>query len=1203
MLGILEAGRCFVALDPSRPPARHKEQLAYTDANALLAMPGDVAAIRAEGWNGEAISPPDGFPQAELVAIEAEPDSRACIYFTSGSTGEPKGVLWTVRTLRRAGEHIAAMFALHEADRHALLTPLVVASTPAQVIATLNTGGALHLFEARSHGMTALARWLGESNISTLQTTPSFFRAMAREAAGGKRWSALRAVKLGGEAASAADARLFETFAAPGAVLVNGLGITEAGFNICWFEWKPGDPLETGLLPIGQPPQGIEILVESQPGVPAMEGVTGEIVVRSTALAQGHWKDAELTARTYCDVSGRPGWRELRTGDAGMLRGDGQLLHRGRLDNCVKIRGHGVDPAHVETAIAAIPIVAEAAVIPAESRGSIRLHAFVKFLPAEDCDTGRLKKMIIELLPNHMVPARIFAVETLPRLENGKIDRMALAAQAVPNLRVGVLERLATETEELVSTAWVEELHLDAVGGDDDFFDLGGDSLAAAIISAKLHALLGVELQLDAFAQNPTVRRMAGFIDRLRAADGGLTLPPLVRISRKKPLPISLSQRHIWDASRRPKGSAAYTMASVHRITGLLDVAAFRNSVEYIVGRHEILRSTFAKKRGRPVLIIRSPSSVTLPLTDLSSSSDPKREAGLLVNKEARGSFDLKRGPLLRLRLIKFGEKEYWLQIVNHHLISDAWSWKIFFAELGLLYEARRRGEPAPLPEKKEMDYADFASWQRLHLEPRGEKYKKLLTWWKQILLDAPPAVVFPFLRDRPKPAACPSEGQVILEVDPDLNTALNKLGAKEGVTFYMMRLAGFAAQISLETQQQDLLVGGYTHTRELLEFQQMFGFFANQTPVRLKFSGNFTFRQWLARVRSTVLETLAHAAIPFDQLCDELTKEGVTLPEINSIVQASESMPSIRLGETDIANPERILPRMPWGFSLLFYRDCHRCEARFDATNYDQAGVRSMMERYTQFMAAACAEPDRPLCELMNSTSRRLGTTTPTKDLADSWDAAKLWDGLAPWWDEQIADQGSDLFRDVALKTMNQLVDIQPGCRVLDIACGNGWFSRKMARTGARVTAIDISPGMLERARCRSIGLGIDYIPLDVTSSGSLAELGHDIYDLAVCNMALQDLAALEPMFNGVRLTLKPGARFVVSFVHPAGTARAAVPRYSPLPQVALPGQPRPHIEVVRPIANILKTVRDAGWQVDELVELPSPSRPAIAILALTHK
>ena len=1209
MLGILDAGRCFVALDPSRPPARHKDLLAYTEANALLAMPADVEALRAEGWKGDAISPPDVSLQARAESCGAGPASRACIYFTSGSSGDPKGVLWPVRTLRCAAENVAAMFAYRESDRHALLTPLAVASTPAQILATLWAGGTLRLFEARRHGISALARWLAECNISTLQTTPVFFRAMAREAAGQKRWPDLRMVKLGGEAASAADARLFETFAAPGAVLVNGLGITEAGFNVCWFEWKPGGPLEGGLLPIGRPAPGVEILVESAAGVPVADGVAGEIVVRSPSLAEGYWKDTDRTARVYRTLPGRDGWRELRTGDAGVRRADGQLLHMGRLDNRVKIRGHGVDPAHVESVIAGVSIVAEAAVIPAEAHGDTNLHAFVEFLPGADPDTVLLRKMIVDLLPDYMAPARIHPVGTLPRLGNGKIDRRTLALQArspvVVSTRAGANDRPASEMEELVSTTWKEALRLDAIGGSDDFFDIGGDSLAAAIISAKLNALSGVELQLEAFAENPTVALMAELMERIRAADGGPTLPPLVRVPRKSPLPISLSQQHVWDICQNPEASAAYTMATIHRITGPLDVDAFHKSIEDIVGRHEMLRSTFAVSDGRPLLIVHPPAPVDLPLADLSASRNPKWEAALLVDSEIRIPFDLNRGPLLRFRLIRFGETEHWLQIINHHLISDASSWRIFFDELGPLYEARRRGELAPLPGNKTMDYPDYASWQRLSLQPGGQRYKKLLAWWKQTLLDAPPAIAFAFRRDHPLPDADPSEGLVVWELDSGLNADLDKLAGKEGVTFYMMRLAGFVAQIAMETNQPDLLIGCYSDSRILLEFQRMFGFFASLAPARLNFAENFTFRQWLAHVRATVMETLSHAGIPFNQVCDELIREGIAPPVINAIVQTSELMPSLHLGDTDIVHLERVLTMMPWGFSLIFYRDSFRCEARFDATIYDPAGVRSMIERYCQFMTAVCAEPDRPLRELLRHTCCQPGTRVPAVQLNDAtvgWDAAALWDGLAQWWDARIADEGSDFFRAVALETMDRLINIRPGSRVLDVACGNGWFSRKMARAGALVTAIDISPGMLERARARSTGLGIDYIPIDATGSGSLAVLDRDFYDLAVCNMALQDLAILGPMFNGVFETVQPGARFIVSFVHPAGAARAAVPRHHPLPQIALPGQPRPHIEIVRPIADILRTVRETGWRVDQVLELPSPSAPEIAILALSR-
>ncbi|HEV7735373.1 MAG TPA: AMP-binding protein, partial [Candidatus Binatia bacterium] len=502
-LGILTAGRAALVLDPEQPVPQRTGALVFAEAGLLLASADDARLLRDAGFHGIVLDPEDVAQRAATTCPAlGDPATRACLFFTSGSTGVPRAVVWRRRTLACAARHLDAMFAFAPTDRHALLAPLAVAATAAQVTATLAAGASLHLREARRHATSDVARWLRDAGITTLQTVPSLHRALS---AAPRQWPTLRALKLGGETVTAADAQRFAATAPAGAILINGLGLTEAGFNVCWHVWRAGDPLDGPFVPIGRPPPGVELRLDGD-----------EILVASPALADGYWRDPARTAERYRALPDRPGWRELRTGDAGRWRADGALEHLGRRDAMVKVRGHRVDPAEVEAALLATTGVAEAVVVPADG-DEVRLCAFVRLHAGTALTPAALHRSLAARLPAHMLPSSLRIVDALPMLDGGKIDRRALlqlAATAAPAVD-DAAPRDALERTLLACFRRVLPRQPFGIGA--SFFELGGDSLAAAELFAALAALLRIELPLADLTRNPSVEQLAEHIRRAGA--------------------------------------------------------------------------------------------------------------------------------------------------------------------------------------------------------------------------------------------------------------------------------------------------------------------------------------------------------------------------------------------------------------------------------------------------------------------------------------------------------------------------------------------------------------------------------------------------------------------------------------------------------------------------------------------------------------
>jgi len=405
-------------------------------------------------------------------------------------------------------------------------------------------------------------------------------------------------------------------------------------------------------------------------------------------------------------------------------------------------------------------------------------------------------------------------------------------------------------------------------------------------------------------------------------------------------------------------------MALPMQIRGALDVPALRRGIDQIVRRHEVLRTTFAERGGRLVQVVHPPAAIDLPLVDLCSAANPEAEAREMLDREVHTPFDLEQGPLLRLRLVRVRDDEHWLLRINHHIVSDGWSWRVFFQELGVLYEAFRRGEPSPLPGELAFQYGDFAAWQRRYLRPGEPRYVREVAWWSRVFAEEHAPLPFPFARDAPPADPVASEGVVWWGLDPEASCELDRVGRSAGATYYMLRLAVFSAQLAIETGREDIVLGASVTNRWLTELQAMFGDFTNLVTLRLRFHGNPTFRDWLARVRAVVVDTSEHVDVPYAQLCQELRAEGIAPPEMLAVFGRSHQLPPLHFGGLEVNPLRSSLQIAPTGFTFLVDRgyEADRCHTYFDFGSYDPEGVRSFIARYQRLVAAVAADPDRPL-------------------------------------------------------------------------------------------------------------------------------------------------------------------------------------------------------------------------------------------------
>src|SRR4029077_10736264 len=514
--------------------------------------------------------------------------------------------------------------------------------------------------------------------------------------------------------------------------------------------------------------------------------------------------------------------------------------------------------------------VGEAVVVVREDApGDRRLVAYV--VPAEGGEAlPRWRDWLAARLPDYMIPTLFVELAALPLSPAVKLDRRALP---VPERGSDLSSAPpATPAEELLAEIWSEVLGVDRVGSGDDFFALGGHSLLATQVVSRVRTVFGVELPVRAVFESPALAEQAIRIEHLRAGEPAVPELPLVGVPREGDLPLSFAQQRMWFLDRLTPGSPLYNIPSPLRVAGPLDSGLLAQVLSELSWRHESLRTTFDAVGGEPRQRIHPPSPLWIPVVDLEPLPRPVRlgEAERLALEEAGEGFDLERGPLLRVRLVRLDTEDHVLLATLHHIVSDGWSTGVMIREVSALYEAFQQGLPSPLAELP-VQYADFSHWQRLRLS--GESLEAELGYWRGRLSGLPAVLELP--TDRPRPAVQRFRGAAQpVGLGPELSLELASLCRRERVTRFMALLAAFQVLLGRVTSQESFGVGTPIAGRTRVELEGLIGFFVNTLVLRAQLEGEPGFGELLGRVREEALDAHAHQELPFERLVEELQIE-----------------------------------------------------------------------------------------------------------------------------------------------------------------------------------------------------------------------------------------------------------------------------------------------------------------------------------------
>ena len=871
---VLATGAVFVPLSPDEPDARRERILDIAEP-ALVVVDDDQEPIPAPTATPQSLEASGiaGSPEFAAPPTTVHPDNGAYLLFTSGSTGAPKGVLITHRALVNRLSWMQSEYPLTSDDRVLQKTPASFDVSVWEYFWPLTVGAAAVVAAPDGHrDPWYLRRVVEETGVSAMHFVPSMLAVFA-ETLGSDRetidrtrsaLTSVRALFTSGEALTPGVVSASE--ALTGAPIHNLYGPTEAAIDVTHH--NACDRTEP-VIPIGIPVHNTTAYVLDRRLDPMPTGAIGELYLGGVQLARGYLGRSALTAdRFVADPFGDG--RLYRTGDLVRRRRDGELEYLGRTDSQFKIRGRRVELGEIENALADLPgVLAAGAVVRDDLLAERIVVGYVSGdgLSSDGIRDRDLRGELSATLPSHMIPTVVVVCDSLSTTSNGKLDRRALPDPDLGGPAGGDTERdtPATDLEHLVHDTACAVLGVDELPMTVGLIEVGGNSLAATRVAARLSTATGVRLGIRHILDATDIRGIAEALGTRGVADDApAAAARSTHASIDGPVPLSPAQQRLWLAARLDSASAAvYNIPFTVRLIGDLDADALTAALNDVVARHEPLRTTVRDTDGvafqqvwpadRPLLNVERADAGT-PASVKDFSSRP---------------FDLTADLPIRARLISHDRHDHTLAVVIHHLAADGWSLGPLADDLAAAYRARRVDQAptwAELPVTYRQSAADRHAW----LDDPASDAGAQLEYWARVLADAPVDTELPYDRS-PSHADRRSGAHVRAPIDAATRGRLMSLASRYDTTPFMVVHAAVAALLRTMSSIDDVIVGTPVSGRGDDELDPLIGMFVNTLALRTPVDKNAAFSDLLSIVRERDLAAFDNADVPFDRVVTDL--------------------------------------------------------------------------------------------------------------------------------------------------------------------------------------------------------------------------------------------------------------------------------------------------------------------------------------------
>ncbi|MFD0361486.1 amino acid adenylation domain-containing protein [Nocardia sp. GCM10030253] len=980
---VAKTGAAYVPVDPAYPA----ERIAHIVADSQAAIGLTTSAHRpALGSSVHWIELDDEIVAQQVAARPERPvsyadrvrpiDERhpAYVIYTSGSTGLPKGVVVTHAGLAGLAA-IGQQYAVTGDSRVSHLSSPSFDFSLMEMLFTFSVGATLVIAPPTVFGGVDLADLLRRERVTHLLITPG-----ALESVDPAGLTDLQVVVTGGDRLGA---ELVERWARDGRTMFNAYGPTEVTVMVTTGQMLPGEAVGIGGIVAGI---GAFVLDSRMRPVPA--GVVGELYLAGPALAQGYLGRPGLTADRFVASPfgaelGAPGGRLYRTGDL-VRRNEagGALEYLGRSDFQVKIRGLRIELGEIDNALTGHPDVDFAATLGRTlPSGALALVSYVLPRAGAVLDTAALSAHVSESLPAYMVPAVIMVLDEIPLTPVGKLDRAALPE---PVFAAREFRAPSTPTEQAIAEVFATLLVPDdgdtpgRVGADDDFFELGGNSLLAAQAAARIGLALDTRVPLQLLFEASTVEALAALIEEHTGTTTGVALR-----ARQRPeqIPLSYAQQRMWFLNRFDPASGVNNIPLAVRLSGVLDIDALRAAARDLVARHEVLRTVYPEIDGAGTQVVLPVDDArAVPALDVLTTT-PAQLPELVIAAAVEG-FDVSVAPPIRLRVLRLSESEHVLVCIVHHIAADGFSMGPLTRDLISAYSDRARGGAPQLPALA-VQYADYAIWQREVLGAEDDPESllaKQIDFWRGELAGLPEQLELP--ADRSRPAVMSNRGAIFgFDIDADTHAALNRLAHSRNSTLFMVVHAALAVLLARLSGTRDIAIGTPVAGRGEAALDDLIGMFVNTLVLRTDVDQDLTFDELLADLRRADIAAFGHADVPFERLVELLDPARSmarhplfqVMLTFQNMTQTELELPGLAVSGVDLGVA---MAKFDLELTVVPRDDDGGMSASFTyaVDLFDEATVAGFAQRLTKVLAAMAADSQRVVgaVELLEPAERQ---------------------------------------------------------------------------------------------------------------------------------------------------------------------------------------------------------------------------------------
>ena len=905
ILGILKAGGTYVPIATDYPINRIEAIVNDAGITTVLMDRGKNSVFNATNINAIELDVElSAFDTISTTAplVHIADSHAAYIIYTSGSTGQPKGVVVEHGSLAHyLNWYVEDLQSITQVNLP-LTSSICFAAAITQLFSPLMLGKTLHIIDrSMVKHPASLLQWYSQHPGYGLYCVPTLWEGIINYIEQGNTPAGRPdCIYLSGESLSTSLVnRTFDIW--PDMQFWNLYGPTEATANISVYKVEKGKEVYLGTSIRGGT---ILLLDENMNHVP--DGQEGFVYISSRALARGYLNRPELNQKNFITdhgISGLEGMTIYNTGDIGKYNEKKELFYLGRRDQQVKVRGYRVELSEIEKSLNNYKDIRQAACkIITDGAGNKKIAAYVvcreKVIPV-----NKIREHLAASLPAYMIPELFTFLDEMPKLANSKIDRSKLIADITQRPELSYAKIPAkTEEEKQVLAVWEETLELKGLGMDDDFFDLGGNSLKMVKLLNLLQNRFNKTLTFDDVWKKSTP---AGILKLLadQAIDTTYNNQLANTPVQKNTVPLTFSQTGLWFVIQSRPDQTAYNMLFAINMTGPVSYDVMKEALCLMLKCHDVLRSNFKIENKNPVRVIHDKPIVNISYSDITDEPPGAKTNFVyeLTNRLFSQPLNLAEDNLINFNLIKDGNEEYSLFVQVHHIIFDGVSIAVFASDFFKYYNLLISGtsDRENLLQPLLYTYSDYDQWLK-------KKYfhgdlSELYTFWKKKLQGANYFLNFPTDRIRPKIQSYQGKNKT-LQIGWEKFEKLKMFNKVKKSTSFITLLSVFKMLVQRYTNENDILIGVPFANRALNETQFIIGNFVNVLVYRTQFEREMSFQQLLNHIRSYTSEALIHQQYPFEKLVEKLNPErSVSYNPVFQILFAYHDKLESKITENDI--------------------------------------------------------------------------------------------------------------------------------------------------------------------------------------------------------------------------------------------------------------------------------------------------------------